>query len=131
MLRLLPILALIASASTQASPWFDGAPEYVDNASQSLAQQVLEAHGGMQPMASAKSLQFNFFTKMIGGPMPFYSLEAVDLATGNAYIEWPFWDSNLKSAKTWQETCEVCPGSGKGKLYQLEDIEKQRKVIRV
>ena len=44
---------------------------------------------------------------------------------------WPFWESNLKSAKTWQETCEVCPGSGKGKLYQLDDIEKQRKVIRV
>ena len=44
---------------------------------------------------------------------------------------WPFWDSNLKSAKTWQETCEVCPGSGKGRLYQLEDIEEQRKVIRV
>ena len=44
---------------------------------------------------------------------------------------WPFWDSNLKSPKTWQETCEVCPGSGKGKLYQLEDIEKQRQVIRV
>jgi len=44
---------------------------------------------------------------------------------------WPFWDSNLKSPKTWAETCEACPGSGTGKLYQLEDIETQRKVMKV
>jgi Fe-S-cluster containining protein len=44
---------------------------------------------------------------------------------------WPFWSSNLKSAEAWEETCRVCPGSGKGKLYQLEQIEAQRKVIKV
>lgn len=44
---------------------------------------------------------------------------------------WPFWDSNLKSPKTWAETCAVCPGSGSGKLYSIEQIESQRKVIRV
>lgn len=44
---------------------------------------------------------------------------------------WPFWDSNLKSPEAWQQTCEVCPGSGRGKLYQLDDIEKQRTVKKV
>jgi Fe-S-cluster containining protein len=44
---------------------------------------------------------------------------------------WPFWTSNLKSPQAWEETCEVCPGSGKGKLYQLEQIESQRKVIHI
>ena len=44
---------------------------------------------------------------------------------------WPFWDSNLRSPETWVETCEACPGSGQGKLYQLEQIEEQRKVMRV
>lgn len=44
---------------------------------------------------------------------------------------WPFWDSNLKSPQAWSETCEVCPGSGQGKLYQIEHIEAQRKVFRV
>ena len=44
---------------------------------------------------------------------------------------WPFWTSNLKSPEAWEETCRVCPGSGKGKLYQLEHIESQRKVINV
>ena len=44
---------------------------------------------------------------------------------------WPFWDSNLKSAKAWKETCEECPGSGAGKVYSLEEIEVQRKQMRI
>ena len=44
---------------------------------------------------------------------------------------WPFWDSNLKSEAAWQQTCEICPGSGKGKLYSIEQIEERRKVVSV
>lgn len=44
---------------------------------------------------------------------------------------WPFWDSNLKTEADWEHTCEVCPGAGKGKLYSLEAIETQRKVVHI
>lgn len=44
---------------------------------------------------------------------------------------WPFWESNLKSPEAWAETCKVCPGSGRGKLYALDDIETTRRVLRV
>jgi len=44
---------------------------------------------------------------------------------------WPFWDSNIKSPEAWQATCEACPGSGQGKLYSLELIEKQAALIHV
>lgn len=44
---------------------------------------------------------------------------------------WPFWDSNLKKPEEWDYTCTVCPGSGKGKLYPLEEIEERRKVVKV
>lgn len=44
---------------------------------------------------------------------------------------WPFWDSNLRTPDAWRETCNVCPGSGTGKLYQLDQIEEQRKVFRI
>lgn len=44
---------------------------------------------------------------------------------------WPWWDSNLRNEETWEATCEACPGSGQGKLYQLEEIETQRKVFSV
>lgn len=40
---------------------------------------------------------------------------------------WPFWDSTLENRRAWKETCEVCPGSGRGKLYTFEEIEVRRK----
>jgi len=44
---------------------------------------------------------------------------------------WPFWKSNLRTRETWAETCRVCPGSGKGKLYQVEEIDEQLAIVRV
>jgi len=44
---------------------------------------------------------------------------------------WPFWDSNIKTPEAWKETCDVCPGSGQGKLYQLGAIEAQRGVMKL
>jgi len=44
---------------------------------------------------------------------------------------WPFWDSNLKTPGGWKQACEACPGSGKGQLYQLDEIEARRKVVKV
>jgi hypothetical protein len=44
---------------------------------------------------------------------------------------WPFWDSNLKRPEDSRHTCQVCPGSGQGKLHSIEVIEAQRKVFHV
>lgn len=44
---------------------------------------------------------------------------------------WPFWDSNLRSPETWAETCEACPGSGKGPLFTVEQIVATAAVIKV
>lgn len=44
---------------------------------------------------------------------------------------WPFWDSNLRDPAAWEDTCRICPGSGRGKLYSIETIETQRQMIRV
>lgn len=44
---------------------------------------------------------------------------------------WPFWDSNLKSESHWQKTVEICPGSGEGRLYSIEEITEKKKMIRV
>ena len=44
---------------------------------------------------------------------------------------WPFWESNLRTREDWSRTCAVCPGSGQGKLYQLESIDQQRNAVRV
>lgn len=44
---------------------------------------------------------------------------------------WPFWDSNLKSPKDWQKTCEICPGSGHGDLIPVEEITRRLNVIKL
>lgn len=44
---------------------------------------------------------------------------------------WPFWKSNLKTIKDWEETCRVCPGCGRNQLYTLEEIEELAGRVRV
>ena len=44
---------------------------------------------------------------------------------------WPFWGSNLRSPEQWEQTCEECPGAGKGRLYSLEQIEEQAAKVRI
>jgi len=44
---------------------------------------------------------------------------------------WPFWNSNVESPEAWADTCKACPGSGNGQLHQLDEIERQRKVIKL
>lgn len=44
---------------------------------------------------------------------------------------WPFWDSTIESKKAWKETCEECPGAGKGRLYSFDEIEIERKKKKV
>ena len=44
---------------------------------------------------------------------------------------WPFWDSNIKTPKDWQQTCEICPGSGQGDVIPVEEITRRLNVIRL
>ena len=41
---------------------------------------------------------------------------------------WPFWDYNVKEPKNWKQISKTCPGcyNPQGKLYTLEEIEKER-----
>jgi Fe-S-cluster containining protein len=42
---------------------------------------------------------------------------------------WPFWESNVKTPKAWERTCQVCPGSGQGDLIAAEEITRRLQVI--
>jgi len=44
---------------------------------------------------------------------------------------WPFWESNLATPGDWEQTCSICPGSGRGDLIPAEEITKRSKVIRL
>ena len=44
---------------------------------------------------------------------------------------WPFWESNLESPETWEQTEGVCPGSGQGELIPVEEITRRVKLIKM
>jgi len=44
---------------------------------------------------------------------------------------WPFWDSNLKTPQAWAQTCQECPGAGKGTFYSVEQVQAQAAKIRI
>jgi Fe-S-cluster containining protein len=44
---------------------------------------------------------------------------------------WPFWESNVRSARAWEEICRVCPWSGRGTLVPHEEVESRAAERRV
>jgi len=40
---------------------------------------------------------------------------------------WPFWPSNLASAKAWNEGTRKCPGVNRGRLYSRDEIDRIKK----
>jgi Fe-S-cluster containining protein len=44
---------------------------------------------------------------------------------------WPFWESNVRTEQAWNKTCEVCPGSGQGKLHSAAQILHQISIVKL
>jgi uncharacterized protein len=44
---------------------------------------------------------------------------------------WPFWHSNVRDEASWKATCEVCPGSGRGKLHSAEQVLHQISIVKL
>jgi len=42
---------------------------------------------------------------------------------------WPFWDSNIRSPQSWQQTTNECPGAGVGQLISVEEITERLRMI--
>ena len=42
---------------------------------------------------------------------------------------WPFWESNLKTPRSWELMQRGCPGAGQGELISVEEITRRMKVI--
>jgi Fe-S-cluster containining protein len=60
-----------------------------------------------------------------GGDCVFWDKEAgctVYPARPRQCRAWPFWPENLATPEHWDHVCEICPGSGHGRLYTLAEI---------
>jgi Fe-S-cluster containining protein len=61
-----------------------------------------------------------------GGDCIFWSKEAgctVYPARPVQCRTWPFWPENIETPEDWERTTRVCPGSGRGQFFSLEQIE--------
>jgi uncharacterized protein len=138
---------------SQKSPWYKdglrfqctgcgdcctGAPGFVWVNKEEI--EALAAYVGMEPAAfEAKYVRDVGVRKSLNeyrnGDCVFFDGETrkcrVYKARPRQCRTWPFWDSNVRTPEAWAGTCQVCPGSGTGKLYQLGEIEAQRAVIRI
>jgi Fe-S-cluster containining protein len=43
---------------------------------------------------------------------------------------WPFWPENIATAEAWEHVTRVCPGSGHGRWFSLEEIEAAASKVR-
>lgn len=44
---------------------------------------------------------------------------------------WPFWESNVATKEAWKQTCQACPGSGRGKLHSVEKVLHQISIFKL
>jgi len=114
-----------------------GAPGFVWVDEEELAaiarfrQQPLEEVTGLytRPVRGRRSLR-----ERANGDCIFYDREAgctIYSVRPRQCRSWPFWESNLATAQTWQATCQVCPGAGSGELISASEISRRLKVIRL
>jgi Fe-S-cluster containining protein len=42
---------------------------------------------------------------------------------------WPFWPENIETPAAWEAVQRVCPGSGKGQFFSLEEIQESARKV--
>jgi Fe-S-cluster containining protein len=138
--------------SSPAEPWYQhglgftctrcgncctGAPGYVwvnDAEVQALAAYRQEAPGEFLNLYTRRVGSKRTLREKANGDCIFYEADkgcTVYPVRPRQCQTWPFWESNLRSPKAWQRTCEVCPGSGQGDLIPVEEITRRLKVIKI
>ncbi len=71
-----------------------GPPRYASTETKALIESVVEAYGGMDAWKDVRALRYRFFTR-VTNQSPFFSIETIDRATGNALIEWPVFNATV------------------------------------
>jgi Fe-S-cluster containining protein len=42
---------------------------------------------------------------------------------------WPFWPENIETPEAWEAVRQVCPGSGKGRFFSVDEIEQSARKV--
>jgi Fe-S-cluster containining protein len=107
-----------------------GAPGYVWVSPEEIAE--LAAFRGMSPAQFARTFvrrvgkRYSLIEKP-GGDCIFWDREAgctVYAARPVQCRTWPFWPENIETPEAWEAVQRVCPGSGKGHFFSLDEIRE-------
>jgi Fe-S-cluster containining protein len=145
------MLAGIAMPASDAeSPWYadglrftctrcgaccTGAPGYVWVNAEEIAR--LAAHVGKTPEAFSRAYvrrvgdRFSLKEKQGGDCVFWDSREGCTVYPARPVQcqTWPFWPENIETPESWEHVTSVCPGSGQGRWFSLDEVrESARKV---
>ncbi|MEN8375076.1 MAG: hypothetical protein ABFS34_06450 [Gemmatimonadota bacterium] len=89
-------LALAAAAVVALPLAAQSAPTYQSDEARAVVERMVEAHGGMAAWDRVETVDFMFFTKLVGNAnSAFLSRETTDVRTGRAYLDWPVLGSRV------------------------------------
>ncbi len=126
----------LAFTCTRCGACCTSAPGYVWVTLEEI-KALAEYRGEMVDQFSAKFVRrvgdYYSLTERKGGDCIFWDAQAgctVYPARPVQCRTWPFWPENVETPEDWEGITRICPGSGKGRLYSvdeiLESIEKVR-----
>jgi Fe-S-cluster containining protein len=140
------------AASPQEPPWYDeglrfrctrcgkcctGAPGFVwvnDEEVEAIADFLGELRDRFIALYTRKLARGRSLRERANGDCIFYAAGegcTVYPVRPRQCRTWPFWESNVRTAETWEDTCRICPGSGEGDLIPAEEITRRVREISI
>lgn len=118
----------LAFTCTQCGDCCTGAPGYVWVDSEEIAR--LAEHRGESVDAFGRQFLRRVGEKISlierpGGDCIFWDKQRGCTVYGARPIQcrtWPFWPENIETPESWDHVTRVCPGSGQGQLFSVEEI---------
>jgi uncharacterized protein len=126
----------LAFTCTRCGACCTGAPGYVWVSPEEI-QQLAEFRGESIEEFSSKFVRLVgdacSLIEKPGGDCIFWDRAAgctVYPARPNQCRAWPFWPENVRTRADWKHVRSVCPGSGHGRLFTLEEIQASIEMVR-
>lgn len=125
----------LAFRCTQCGKCCTGAPGFVyvnDEEITAIAEFLGEPREVVYQLYTHQAARSRSLREKVGGDCVFYQKEVgctIYPFRPQQCRTWPFWESNLRTEKDWDQTCQICPGSGQGDLIPVEEITRRMKVI--
>jgi Fe-S-cluster containining protein len=118
----------LAFSCTRCGACCTGAPGFVWVSPEEV-ERLAEFRGETVEQFSSKFVRkvgdrYSLIEKL-GGDCIFWEKTAgctVYPARPNQCQTWPFWPENVETRQDWEYVQGICPGSGQGRLYSVEEI---------